>query len=72
MHPIITSAQNSKIKNILALEKPKERKNQNLFVIEGTKELGLAIQSGYKITSVFFLPPHFSLIMEVYPLLIPE
>jgi TrmH family RNA methyltransferase len=56
MHPIITSAQNPKIKNILALEKPKERKIQNLFVIEGTKELSLAVQSGYKITSVFFCP----------------
>jgi len=56
MHPIITSAQNPKIKNILALEKPRERKNQNLFVIEGTKELSLAVQGGYKITSVFFCP----------------
>jgi len=56
MHPPITSAQNPKIKNILALEKPRERKNQNLFIIEGTKELSLAVQGGYKITSVFFCP----------------
>ena len=56
MHPIITSLQNPKIKNILALEKARERKSQNLFVIEGTKELALAIDGGYKINSVFFCP----------------
>jgi len=56
MHPIITSAQNPKIKNILALEKARERKKQNLFIIEGIKELSLAIEGGYKINSVFFCP----------------
>ncbi len=56
MHPIITSAQNAKIKNILALEKARERKKQNLFIIEGVKELSLAIEGGYKINSVFFCP----------------
>ena len=56
MHPIITSSQNPKIKNILALEKARERQRQNLFVIEGTKELALAISAGYKINSVFFCP----------------
>lgn len=56
MHPIITSAQNPKIKNILALEKARERKNQNLFIIEGIKELSLAIAGGYVIESVFFCP----------------
>ncbi len=56
MHPIITSSQNPKIKNVLALEKARERKIQNLFVIEGRKELGLAIDAGYNITSIFFCP----------------
>lgn len=56
MHPIITSAQNPKIKNILALEKARERRKQNLFIIEGVKELSLAIEGGYKINSVFFCP----------------
>jgi len=56
MHPIITSAQNAKIKNILALEKARERKKQNLFIIEGVKELSLAMEGGYKINSVFFCP----------------
>jgi TrmH family RNA methyltransferase len=56
MHPVITSPQNPKIKNILALEKARERKDQNLFVIEGRKELTLAVEGHYKITSVFFCP----------------
>lgn len=56
MHPIITSVQNQKIKNILALEKARERRNQNLFIIEGIKELTLAIEGKYKINSVFFCP----------------
>ena len=56
MHPLITSSQNPKIKNLLALEKARERTRQNLFVIEGIKELSLAIEGGYKIESVFFCP----------------
>jgi TrmH family RNA methyltransferase len=56
MHPIITSAQNTKIKNIIALEKARERKKQNLLVIEGLKELSLAVEGGYQINSVFFCP----------------
>jgi len=56
MHPIITSPQNPKIRNILALEKARERKKQNLCVIEGIKELSLAIAGGYSLSSVFFCP----------------
>jgi TrmH family RNA methyltransferase len=56
MHPLITSLQNPKIKYILSLEKSRERKKQNQFVIEGVRELGFAIGSGYKIDSVFFCP----------------
>jgi RNA methyltransferase, TrmH family len=56
MHPMITSSQNPKIKKILSLEKARERKRQNLFVIEGTKELDLALASGYNIDSVYYCP----------------
>jgi hypothetical protein len=38
MHPLITSHQNPKIKNVQALEKARERKSQNAFVIEGLKD----------------------------------
>ena len=54
MHFTITSTQNPKIKNLLALEKPRERRMQGLFVIEGRKEIGLALEAGYKIGNLFF------------------
>src|SRR5688572_16935512 len=54
MHFTITSTQNPKVKNLLALEKPRERKKQCLFVIEGKKEIGLALEAGYKIGNLFF------------------
>jgi TrmH family RNA methyltransferase len=56
MHPVITSPQNPKIKNILSLEKPRERRDQNLFLIEGTREVSLAIEGGYNLQSVYFCP----------------
>lgn len=56
MHPLITSSKNPKIKNIMALEKSRERKSQNLFVVEGIRELELAIAGGYTLNSVFFCP----------------
>ena len=51
---IITSTQNPKVRNLLALEKPRERRKQCLFVIEGKKEIGLALKAGYKIGNLFF------------------
>lgn len=50
----ITSTQNPKIKSLLALEKPRERRKQCLFLIEGMKEIGLAIKAGYKIGNLFY------------------
>jgi TrmH family RNA methyltransferase len=54
MHFTITSTQNPKVKNLLALEKPRERRKQCLFVVEGKKEIGMAIKAGYKIGNLFF------------------
>lgn len=54
MHITITSAQNPKIKNLLALEKPRERRKQGLFVVEGRKEVTLALEGGYRIETLFF------------------
>jgi RNA methyltransferase, TrmH family len=54
VHFTITSTQNPKIKNVIALEKPRERKKQCLFVIEGKKEIGMALNAGYKIGNLFF------------------
>lgn len=50
---VITSAQNPKIKNLKKLEKASERREQNLFVIEGLREIVLANQAGYQIQELF-------------------
>ena len=50
----ITSTQNPKIKNIIKLQqKSSERKSQNLIVIEGLREISLAVKAGFSIKSVF-------------------
>lgn len=55
----ISSLQNNRIKNIVKLNKAKERKAQNLFILEGARELTLALSAGYEINSVFICPELF-------------
>jgi TrmH family RNA methyltransferase len=52
--PVITSLQNPKIKSLLSLARPRERKKQQLFVIEGKKELTMALKGHYRIGSLFY------------------
>jgi RNA methyltransferase, TrmH family len=55
MGMIISSIQNPLIKNVLLLrEKPRERKEQNLIVIEGIREISMALISGFNISSILF------------------
>src|SRR5687768_11190376 len=54
MHFRITSTQNPKVKSLLSLEKPRERRKQGLFIIEGKKEIKMALDAGYKIGNLFF------------------
>ena len=50
----VTSAQNPKIKELLALqEKAKARREKGLFVVEGRRELGHCIEAGFDVRSVF-------------------
>lgn len=49
----ITSLQNNTIKNIVKLGKNRERQQQGLFIIEGARELSLALRSDYNIDSVY-------------------
>jgi len=51
---VITSTHNPKIKSLLSLEKPRERRKQQLFLIEGKKEIGLALEAGYTIGNLFY------------------
>jgi RNA methyltransferase, TrmH family len=51
----ITSIQNPRIKNVVKLQqKSSERKTQNLIIIEGLREITLAIKSGIEIKTIFF------------------
>jgi TrmH family RNA methyltransferase len=54
---IITSLQNSRIRNIVHLrEKSRERNKQMLFTVEGKREIGMAVSGGYGIESLFVCP----------------
>ena len=53
----VTSAQNRKIKTLLALqEKARLRKEMGLFVVEGRRELEHCISAGFEIDTLFFCP----------------
>jgi TrmH family RNA methyltransferase len=53
----ITSAQNPKFRNLLLLqEKSKARREQGLFVVEGRREIGHALEAGFKIRTLFVCP----------------
>lgn len=51
----IQSVQNSLVKQLLLLqEKSRNRKKEGVFVIEGQRELGLAIQGGYEVQTILY------------------
>ena len=53
----ITSIQNTYIKNLLKLqEKSRERKKQGLFLIEGKREVSLALKGNFKFNTILFYP----------------
>ena len=61
MHKQITSLQNPLVKEIILLkDKSKERRTSGIFVIEGKRELSLAIKGGYTILKLLYFPDLFS------------
>jgi RNA methyltransferase, TrmH family len=53
----ITSIQNPLIKSLVLLqEKSKARKQTGTFLIEGIREISIAIKGGYEIETILFLP----------------
>jgi TrmH family RNA methyltransferase len=53
----IISIQNSYIKNVIKLqEKARERKKQGVFIVEGKREISIAIQGKYCFDTVLFYP----------------
>ena len=53
---VITSTKNERIKSLQKLAKSSERKKEEVFVIEGIRELEKAIHAGYTFNEVFFCP----------------
>jgi TrmH family RNA methyltransferase len=49
----ISSTQNQRVKNLMALQKPRERREQGLFVIEGVREVSLALRAGFELESLW-------------------
>ena len=57
LFPLLESTQNPKIKQLLELtDKPKERRDTRLFVVEGFREVSMALSAGYLPHTLFYLP----------------
>src|SRR5690606_1244050 len=53
----ISSTQNSLVKQLIQLkDKSRERKKSGLFILEGIRELQLAIKGKYRVQSIWFDP----------------
>lgn len=60
MYKKISSLHNQLIKEVFQLqEKSRTRKNKGLFVIEGFREITLAIKGNYEVVTLFFCPDFF-------------
>ncbi len=52
---LISSSQNPLVKHVMLLkEKSRERKKTGLFVVEGQREIALALKGGYELTNLLF------------------
>lgn len=61
MHKTISSLQNHAVKRILQLqEKSRSRKKEAAFVIEGVREIGLALKTNFRIQELYYCPELFS------------
>lgn len=54
---MITSPQNSRIKNVVKLRDRRPRKQQGLFLIDGQRQIDRALQAGMEVTQLY-LPEH--------------
>ncbi len=68
---ILESIHNPRIKNIISLQqKSKTRKKQNAFVVEGIKEMELALKSDFELIEVYYSEAvfHKNALLEKVPL----
>lgn len=62
MNKEITSLQNSYIKQLIQLrDKSRERRKSGLFIIEGIREISLALKGSYDLKTILFYPELFSI-----------
>ncbi len=57
---MITSTANPRIRDLLKLSKPRQRREQGVFTIEGIREIGRAIAGGYEMQEFFLCPSLFN------------
>lgn len=58
---VITSTQNTFIKDLVQLrDKSRERRKSGTFLIEGQREISLALKGGFELESILFYPELFS------------
>ncbi len=55
----IQSRQNDQVKNLVKLRERKHRDRQERFLVEGLRELGHAIGSGYDVETIYYCPECF-------------
>lgn len=53
---MISSLTNPKIKELIKLKKAQERRRTGSFIIDGAREISLAIEAGQKIQEIFYCP----------------
>ncbi len=58
-HMILTSLQNPKIKNVVKLRERRHRDLQGLMLIEGVRELTLALNNKIQLETVFYCEKYF-------------
>ena len=67
----ITSTQNTKVKQLVSLQKPRERRKTGTFLIEGIREISLAQQGGIEISEIYLCEPFFRP-DDAYPIQLSE
>ena len=53
MHPLISSLQNERVKAVVKLRDRKGRNRENLFVIDGEREIALALNAGVAVRQLY-------------------
>ena len=67
MIPVISSTANPKIKWVKSLHKNSTRREEGVFLVEGMKEIGFALDGGYLLHSLFVCPELFGEDTPSYP-----